>query len=180
MAMIWSYIRVIDDALFRAVEEAVRTVAAAEVVPRWRKLAATDISTKTGPRDLVTVADREAEARLTEILTALLPGSVVVGEEATHADPGVLKRIGGEAPVWIVDPVDGTTNFVAGREEFATLVALARGGDVVASWTYVPQLGLMATARAGGGAWLGGERLRTAEAAPGEGEVLRVATSQFS
>jgi fructose-1,6-bisphosphatase/inositol monophosphatase family enzyme len=163
------------------VEEAVRAVAAAEVVPRWRQLAAADISTKTGPGDLVTVADREAEARLTETLPALLPGSVVVGEEAAHADPGVLRRIAGDAPVWIVDPVDGTANFVAGKEEFATLVALAQGGEVLASWTYVPQLGLMATARAGRGAWLAGQPLRTAEAAkPGEGEVLRVATSQFS
>lgn len=166
----------IDDALLKAVEDRIRAVAAAEILPRWRQLTASDISTKSGPGDLVTVADREAEARLTEELTALLPGSVVVGEEAVHADPAVLDRIGDPAPVWIVDPVDGTANFVAGREEFATLVALAQDGELLGSWTYVPQLGLMATARPGRGAWLGGERIRTA----GRGELLRVATSQFA
>jgi fructose-1,6-bisphosphatase/inositol monophosphatase family enzyme len=169
---------VIDDALHAAVQEAVRAVAAAEILPRWRRLGAGDVQEKTGAGDLVTVADRDAEARLTELLPTLLPGSVVLGEEAVHADPGVLKRIGGAEPVWIVDPVDGTANFVAGKDEFATLVALARGGEVLASWTYVPRLGLMATARRGGGALLNGEPIRTARAA--EGEVLRVATSQFA
>ncbi|WP_405720881.1 inositol monophosphatase [Streptomyces sp. NBC_01537] len=168
----------IDDALLTAVEDAVRAVAAAEILPRWRRLGAGEVKQKTGPRDLVTVADRDAEARLTELLPALLPGSVVLGEEAVHADPGVLKRIGGAEPVWIVDPVDGTANFVAGKEHFATLVALAQGGEVLASWTYAPRLGLMATARRGAGALLDGEPIRTARAA--EGEVLRVATSQFA
>lgn len=168
----------IDDALFKAVEDAVRAVAEAEVVPRWRQLTAADISHKTGPGDLVTVADREAEARLTAQLPALLPGSVVVGEEAVHADPSVLRRIGGGDPVWIVDPVDGTANFVAGRPEFATLVALAQDGEVHASWTYVPCLGLMATARRGMGALLNGDPIRTAQGV--EGTALRVATSQFS
>ena len=55
-----------DDALCTAVGEAVRTVAAAKIVPRWRQLAAVDVSEKTGPRDLVTVAGRLAEGRLAE------------------------------------------------------------------------------------------------------------------
>ncbi|WP_431945044.1 inositol monophosphatase family protein [Actinacidiphila sp. bgisy167] len=168
----------IDDALFKAVEDTVRAAADAEVVPRWRRLGAADISHKSRPGDLVTVADREAELRLAEELPALLPGSVVVGEEAVHADPGILRRIGGDDPVWIVDPVDGTANFVAGRPEFGTLVALASGGEVQASWTYVPCLGLMATARRGRGALLGGEPIRTARGV-GEGP-LRIATSQFA
>ncbi|MFB7286626.1 inositol monophosphatase family protein [Actinacidiphila glaucinigra] len=168
----------IDDALFKAVEDTVRAAAEAEVVPRWRQLGAGDISHKTGPGDLVTVADREAELRLARELPALLPGSVVVGEEAVHADPGILRRIGGDDPVWIVDPVDGTANFVAGRPEFATLVALAHGGEVHASWTYVPRLDLMATARRGGGARLNGEPIRTA--GDSGGAALKVATSQFA
>ncbi|MDX3096531.1 inositol monophosphatase [Streptomyces sp. ME19-03-3] len=166
----------IDDALFKAVEDTVRAAVDAEVVPRRRQLRASDISHKTGPGDLVTVADRAAELRLAEELQALLPGSVVVGEEAAHADPGILRRVAGDDPVWIVDPVDGTANFVAGKDEFGTLVALARGGEVHASWTYVPCLGLMATARRGRGALLGGEPIRTARDAGGA--ALKVATSQ--
>ncbi|MFJ4342350.1 inositol monophosphatase family protein [Streptomyces sp. NPDC088915] len=157
------------------VEEAVRKAAAAEVMPRFRQLAAHEIVEKNGPHDLVTVADRAAEAHLTASLTALLPGSVVVGEEAVHADPAVYDALGGDAPVWIVDPVDGTRQFVHGDPAFCTLVALARHGEVLASWTYAPALEQMAVAVRGRGATLNGEPLRSGSPAPGE--VLEVASS---
>jgi fructose-1,6-bisphosphatase/inositol monophosphatase family enzyme len=156
----------VGDGLLAAVEAAVRQVVAAEVVPRWRALSDRDIAVKSGPHDLVTTADRRAEERLTEQLTALLPGSVVVGEEAVSADPGVLDRLGGDDPVWIVDPVDGTAAFVRGEEGFATLVALVHRGEVLASWTYGPIHGLFATARRGRGAHLDGTRLRVAGDGP--------------
>ncbi|RSS33607.1 inositol monophosphatase family protein [Streptomyces sp. WAC08241] len=157
------------------VEEAVRKAAAAEITPRFRQLAAHEIVEKNGPHDLVTVADRAAEAHLTASLTALLPGSVVVGEEAVHADPAVYDALGGDAPVWIVDPVDGTRQFVHGDPAFCTLVALARHGEVLASWTYAPALEQMAVAVRGRGATLNGEPLRAGSPAPGE--VLEVASS---
>lgn len=165
----------VDDELLAAVEDAIRAVVAAEVVPRWRRLADSDISRKTGPHDLVTTADRLAEERLTERLTALLPGSVVVGEEAVSADPSVLERLDGDAPVWVIDPVDGTAAFVRGEDGFATLVTLVYGGEPLASWTYAPQRGLFATARRGRGAYLDGERLHTNAAVAGE--PLRLLTS---
>ncbi|MER7908833.1 inositol monophosphatase family protein [Streptomyces sp. NPDC096068] len=157
------------------VEEAVRKAAAAEIMPRFRQLAAHEIVEKNGPHDLVTVADRSAEAHLTASLTALLPGSVVVGEEAVHADPAVYDALRGDAPVWIVDPVDGTRQFVHGDPAFCTLVALARHGEVLASWTYAPALEQMAVAVRGRGATLNGEPLRSG--APAPGEVLEVASS---
>ncbi|MFE0044052.1 inositol monophosphatase family protein [Streptomyces albireticuli] len=159
------------------VEEAVRKAAAAEIMPRFRQLAAHEIVEKNGPHDLVTVADRLAEEHLTASLTTLLPGSVVVGEEAVHADPGVLGALRGDDPVWIVDPVDGTRQFVHGDPGFATLVCLAHRGELLASWTYAPALDLMATARRGGGAWLGGERLRAG--APEPGAPLEIAISHY-
>ncbi|MFF3842973.1 inositol monophosphatase family protein [Streptomyces sp. NPDC001930] len=157
------------------VEEAVRKAAAAEIMPRFRQLAADDIVEKNGPHDLVTVADRAAEAHLTESLTALLPGSVVVGEEAVHADPAVYDALRGDAPVWIVDPVDGTRQFVHGDPGFCTLVALARHGELLASWTYAPALDEFAVAVRGRGATLNGQPLHAGSPAPGE--VLEVATS---
>ncbi|MFV6031431.1 inositol monophosphatase family protein [Streptomyces sp. NPDC056264] len=157
------------------VEEAVRKAAAAEIMPRFRQLAADDIVEKNGPHDLVTVADRAAEAHLTESLTALLPGSVVVGEEAVHADPAVYDALRGDAPVWIVDPVDGTRQFVHGDPGFCTLVALARHGELLASWTYAPALDEFAVAVRGRGATLNGQPLRAGSPAPGE--VIEVATS---
>lgn len=157
------------------VEEAVRKAAATEIMPRFRQLAAHEVDEKTGPHDLVTDADRKAEEYLTATLGALLPGSVVVGEEAVHANPLTYEAIQGEAPVWIVDPVDGTRQFVHGNPGFCTLVALALGGKVLASWTYAPALDLFATAIRGGGAALDGVPLRSGSPAPDR--PLEVATS---
>ncbi|GAA4541297.1 MULTISPECIES: inositol monophosphatase family protein [Streptomyces] len=157
------------------VEEAIRKAAASEIMPRWRRLAAHEVDQKSGPHDLVTDADRKAELYLTEALVALLPGSVVVGEEAVHANPASYGAIRGDAPVWIVDPVDGTRQFVRGEAGFCTLVALAHRGTLLASWTYAPARDRLATAQRGKGAHLDGERLFAG--APEPGRDLRVATS---
>ncbi|MER6135006.1 inositol monophosphatase family protein [Streptomyces sp. NPDC001815] len=155
------------------VEEAVRRAAAAEIMPRFRQLAAHEVDQKSGPHDLVTDADRKAEEYLTEVLVKMLPGSVVVGEEAVHANPATYEALQGEAPVWIVDPVDGTRQFVHGDPGFCTLVALARGGVLLASWTYAPVRDQLAVAVRGRGALLDGEPLR----AGAPGRDLEVATS---
>ncbi|NEE23077.1 inositol monophosphatase [Streptomyces sp. SID7499] len=157
------------------VEGAVRKAAATEIMPRWRQLAAHEVDQKSGPHDLVTDADRKAELYLTEALPALLPGSVVVGEEAVHANPATYEAIRGDAPVWIVDPVDGTRQFVRGEVGFCTLVALAHRGTLLASWTYAPAHDRLATAQRGKGAHLDGERLFAG--VPEPGPDLRVATS---
>ncbi|MES4889518.1 inositol monophosphatase family protein [Streptomyces sp. NPDC096012] len=168
----------IDEFLNRCshdVEEAVRKAAAAEILPRFRRLAEHEVDQKSGPHDLVTDADRLAELRLTEGLASLLPGSVVVGEEAVHADPASYDALQGDAPVWIVDPVDGTRQFVHGDDGFCTLVALAHRGVVTASWTYAAARDQFATAVRGRGAFLDGERLFAGPPAPGRD--LTVATS---
>lgn len=157
------------------VEEAVRKAAAAEILPRFRRLAAHEVDRKNGPHDLVTDADRLAELRLTEDLGALLPGSAVVGEEAVHADPAVYEALQGDAPVWIVDPVDGTRQFVHGDDGFCTLVALVQRGVVRACWTYAAAREQFATAVRGHGAFLDGQRLSAGSPEPGRD--LAVATS---
>ncbi|CCK26356.1 inositol monophosphatase [Streptomyces davaonensis JCM 4913] len=168
----------IDEFLARRssdVEEAVRQAAALEIMPRWRRLAAHEVDQKSGPHDLVTDADRKAEQYLTAALGALLPGSVVVGEEAVHADPTTYGALQGAAPVWIVDPVDGTRQFVNGDPGFCTLVALVQHGELLASWTYAPARDQLATAIRGKGAYLDGEHLHSGT--PDPGRDLRVATS---
>ncbi|MFF7337700.1 inositol monophosphatase family protein [Streptomyces sp. NPDC008163] len=157
------------------IEAAVRAAAAAEIMPRYRQLAAHEVVEKNGPHDLVTVADRRAEEHLTASLGRLLPGSVVVGEEAVHADPKVYEALGGDAPVWIVDPVDGTRQFVRGEPGFCTLVALAHRGELLASWTYAPALDEMAVAVRGRGARVDGTPIHAGSPAPDA--VLRVAMS---
>ena len=134
-------------------------VAAEEIMPRYAKLAAGDVREK-GPGDLVTVADEAVERRLTPRFEALLPGSVVLGEEAAAADPSVIDVLDGDAPVWVVDPVDGTANFAEVKGDFGVMVSLIRAGRTLAAWIHDPRHGSMAIAELGGGAWLEGRRLR--------------------
>ena len=149
---------------FETVDAIIREVAADEIMPRFRELAAHEITEKN-PGDLVTAADIEAEARLTEALGALVPGSVVVGEEAAEDDPGILRALGGEAPVWIVDPLDGTRNFAEGRACFAVIVAYCRGCETLAGWIHDPVAGVTAWTAAGEGAWMAEKRLSAAPSA---------------
>jgi fructose-1,6-bisphosphatase/inositol monophosphatase family enzyme len=154
---------VLDAAGVREVDRLIRSTAEHEILPRFRRLAAADIAEKR-PGDMVTVADRAAEERLAVHLSALVPGSVVLGEEAVSADPAVMDLLDGDAPVWIVDPIDGTHNFIAHSPRFMTLVALAQHGELLASWSYAPTFGTMAIATAGGGAHVDGERVRVGPA----------------
>lgn len=149
------------------VAQLIADVAAAEVMSRFERLERGDVTEKR-PGDLVTVADVAAERRLSRILIDLLPGSLVVGEEAAAANPGVLDALGGEAPVWVVDPIDGTSNFAAGIPVFAVMVALVRRGDVVMGWIHDPVKRLTATAIKGEGAFCDGKRLQVASATGGK------------
>ena len=137
-----------------SVAELLRETAAEVVVPRFRSPAAQPRQKRPG--DWVTVADHESEAMLSDRLARLLPGSTVVGEEAVHADPTLLQRLRGDAPVWLIDPVDGTVNFAAGREPFAMIVALLQGGVTTHGWNYLPMEDRMLVAERGAGAELNG------------------------
>ncbi|MEQ8965225.1 MAG: inositol monophosphatase [Azospirillaceae bacterium] len=143
----------------------VAEVAAEEMVPRFRALEHGDVREK-GPGDVVTIVDEICEARLTEGLSDMLPGSVVVGEEAAAADERVIDRLDGEDPVWIIDPLDGTRNFADGKEAFVSMVALAHGGELVGAWIHDPIKGETAVAERGAGAFMAGRRLAVAEARP--------------
>lgn len=148
------------------VADLVREVARTAVMPYFRAPEKVDIRQKTGPNDLVTAADEAAERALTAALTALEPGSTVVGEEAVSVDAALLERLRGDAPVWIIDPVDGTINFANGKPAFAVIVAYARGGKTLAGWIHDPVDGRMAVAATGQGAWVDGRRATVAAAVP--------------
>src|SRR5947207_2016514 len=126
-----------------------RETAAAEVLPRFRNLTKQDIREKR-PGDIVTVADVASEQRLASGLAKILPGVPVVGEEAVEADPGLLDLIGrrGES-CWIVDPLDGTANFAAGKDQFAVIVCLVQDGATVGAWILDVPKGRMAVALMG-------------------------------
>ncbi len=135
-----------------AVAAIVREVAAIEIMPRWRNLGAGDVSSKSHAGDLVTIADRAAEAALTTRLADLLPGSLVIGEESVHADPSIVERFRDNGFIWVLDPIDGTRAFTEGRDPFDVMVGLVCRGQPVAGWILAPVSGLMHAGEVGAGA----------------------------
>ncbi|MDR3424542.1 MAG: inositol monophosphatase [Alphaproteobacteria bacterium] len=144
-----------------AVETIIAEVAAAEIMPHFRKLAQGDIEMK-GVNDPVTVADKAAETMLITRLSSLLPGSIFVGEEGCARDPSILSNFSGNQDVWVIDPIDGTSNFIAGRPEFGVMVALVRRKQTLAAWIHDPHTGHTLTAEQGSGVWLNGRKMRLA------------------
>ena len=120
------------------VAELIADACARFVLPRFQALKQDQIQTKSSPNDLVTIADIEAEAWLAPQLCQLIPGSVALGEEAASRGEIDSQIMAGEAPIWVIDPVDGTYNFAHGNSEFCCMVALIIGRQVLAGWIYFP------------------------------------------
>jgi len=169
-----------QSALLTQLGGVLREVAQAEIVTRFQRLTPSDVISKAtaeDPLDLVTAADRAAEAALTARLSELVPNSTVVGEEAVAADPRVLERVHGAAPVWIVDPLDGTKNFAAGHGPFGTMVVLVERGVLIAAGIYLPESDRTFLAERGLGTYLDGVRM--ALRAPAAGVLAGTAYVRF-
>lgn len=109
-----------------------------------------------GPANFVSAADRKAEDILRAELAKVRPGYGFLGEESGN-QPGDDK-----SHTWIVDPLDGTTNFLHGIPHFAISIALEREGTIVAGLIYNPINDEMFTAERGKGAYLNDRRIRVA------------------
>ena len=130
--------------------------AAARAADYLRRAAPPDPATwqAKGHQDFVTAIDRTAEALIVETLGRAEPDGRVMGEEATPDLDGLSGL------VWVVDPLDGTTNFLHGYPAWAVSIGVAIDGELVAGTVVqVPAL-RRATAWRGGGAWSGDSRLR--------------------
>jgi len=147
----------IDAAALADVDRLLRDAAAAEILPRWRRLGADAVRTKSGPLDLVTDADEAAERVIAAGLAARFPGCLVVGEEASAAAPALLDALVGAELAFVVDPVDGTQNFAAGLPLFGCMAAAIRRGEVIAAWIHDPLGRDTAIALRGEGAWIAAE-----------------------
>ena len=143
-------------ALHRAMQELLRHVARTIILPHYQQLSASQIEHKAAD-DVVTIADRLAEEALAEGLAKIIPGLPIVGEEAAHADAAVLDRL--DSACWIVDPIDGTNNYAAGKPPFGILVAIADGGEAHSGWIYDPLVDRLCVAHKGKGAFINGERI---------------------
>lgn len=109
-------------------------------------------ATKSSPTDVVTEMDRGAEELIRARLLAARPDDAILGEEA-----GETGDAGGAPVRWVVDPLDGTVNYLYGLHDWAVSIAAEVGGEIVAGAVYVPSRGELFSAVRGGGAWLESE-----------------------
>jgi fructose-1,6-bisphosphatase/inositol monophosphatase family enzyme len=116
----------------------VRRAARSEIMPRFRHVTRADASTKSGPHDLVTEADHQAEAMLARGLQRMFPHALIVGEEAVADKPSLRDDISEAELAFIIDPVDGTWNFVHGLSLFGVIIAVTRFGRPVLGLLYDP------------------------------------------
>jgi myo-inositol-1(or 4)-monophosphatase len=130
---------------------------AAQTARRMRAAAITDVSTKSTDTDVVTAADRAVERQVVEELRRHRPGDGVLGEEYGTAGDGAPLPPG--AVRWILDPIDGTVNYLYGLPQYAVSLAAEVDGVVVAGVVRNAATGDEWTATLGGGAWRDGRRL---------------------
>jgi histidinol-phosphatase len=140
--------------LLNAVEEAAR-LGGSMALGYFRKTL--QLETK---RDgsLVTQADRAVETKLREWIAEKFPDDGVLGEEFAEHNPGAARR-------WILDPIDGTFSFAHGVPLWGTLIAVARGEEVIAGAIHCPAAGELVCAANGQGAWSDGVRCKVSDVA---------------
>lgn len=138
-------------------------VAAGELAAKRRVDGVQIAASKSSPEDVVTAADREAERLIRSLIADARPDDGMLGEE-----DGLVTGTSGLT--WIVDPIDGTVNYLYGRPHWAVSIAVVEGDPDPLTWSAVagavvnPSLGEVFTASRGNGSFLGGSRLRVREA----------------
>jgi myo-inositol-1(or 4)-monophosphatase len=130
------------------------------------------IETKSSPTDVVTQMDTAAERLIATAIAAARPADTLLGEEgsvavssSSAASVVANSDAGGHAVRWIVDPIDGTVNYLYGLPQWAVSIAAERDGVVVAGAVFDPSKNEMFTAERGGGAYLNGRPIRVSACA---------------
>lgn len=126
---------------------------AGELIRSGRSRAGDQVDVKSSPTDVVTAMDRASEQLLVAELARRRPSDAILGEEGT-------ARSGTTGVRWVLDPIDGTVNYLYGLPWYAVSVAAEVDGSVVAGVVYQPDSGELFRAARGEGAWLGDTRLR--------------------
>jgi myo-inositol-1(or 4)-monophosphatase len=106
------------------------------------------VQTKSSPTDVVTQMDRDAEDLIRRRILAARPGDAILGEEGGQPD-----AVGAGGVRWVVDPLDGTVNYLYGLPDWSVSIAAELDGTVVAGAVSVPERPVLFSARLGGGAW---------------------------
>lgn len=145
-------------------DAAVEAARIAGAFQRYRFTSALIIDLK-GDKDLVTEVDRESERLIVEHLRSKFPDHDIVAEEGQYPQGGSPCR-------WIIDPVDGTTNYAHGFPWFCSSIGLVCDEELVAAVIYNPVQDELFTATRGGGAFLNGRRISVSGRAPLKNSLL--------
>ncbi len=130
------------------------------ILPKYKSLKDTDIKTKSNSNDLVTIADELAEQFLSNRLKKIIDNSLVIGEEAVFKDESILNKLNDNKPIWIIDPIDGTSNFVSGDDKFYIIIALVINNVTIMGWIHNPINSSTIWSSRGEGTWLDDNRLK--------------------
>lgn len=113
-------------------------VDAGALVLKMQRQAALDVKVKS-PGEIVSAADHAAQAFLVERLAPIFPDATFVMEEVSDDETQIsINKARDAAWTWVIDPIDGTSNYVAGDPDYGIQVALARQGRLVGGWIYAP------------------------------------------
>jgi myo-inositol-1(or 4)-monophosphatase len=143
---------------------------AGEMALSMRPLPGSGKATLKGPQDWVTEADGAVERFLSDELAAAFPTDGFQGEE------GGTSRVG--SPRWVVDPIDGTSNFARGAARFCVSLACMEGNQPLIGMIVAPALRESVWAWQGGGAWLNGDQIRVAESQTVSQAIMEVGWSR--
>ena len=130
------------------------------ILPKYQNLKEEDIKYKNGS-DLVTSADIASEKELKKNLLKIIPSSGFIGEEEYSTNHNILKCYQEDEYCWTVDPIDGTTNFVKGRDKFAIMIALTKKDQILSSWIYKPLENVMSHAIFNEGSFINNKKIKT-------------------
>ncbi|NOV02832.1 inositol monophosphatase family protein [Paenibacillus planticolens] len=132
---------------------------------QWIKIKMGDINridTKFSPQDLVTEVDKGSEKLIRNLIMTHFPDHSILGEEGVEPGPEAsakaLQAMSEEEYLWIVDPIDGTTNFVHGFPFFSVSIALAHKGEIIVGVVYDPSRDELFVAEKGKGAYMHGKK----------------------
>ncbi|MDR6554766.1 inositol monophosphatase family protein [Paenibacillus qinlingensis] len=137
---------------------------------QWIKTKLGDINhvgTKHSAQDLVTEVDKGSEKLIRNLIMTHFPNHSILGEEGVEPGPEAsakaLQEMSDEEYLWIVDPIDGTTNFVHGFPFFSVSIALAHKGEVIVGVVYEPSRDELFVAEKGKGAYMHGKKTEVSE-----------------
>ena len=122
------------------------------ILPSFNNLSPEDIATKSSDTDFVTIADREAEFWLIPRLEALIENAIALGEETISDNPKAERQIQKNL-AFVIDPIDGTRNYVQGSPHFCSMISLIDKGEPLICWVYRPIDGDVIVAVSGEGAY---------------------------